>query len=84
MSSAAGAKVGTIYPNGKVVISVRASIIEIGHPQDPTPLKTDNNTADGFFNKKIKPKRSESFDMKFYWVLDQIKKNNFERNGTNS
>ena len=66
MSSAAEEEVGTIHHNNKIAIPVRTAIIEMVYPQGPTPLKTDNNAAGGFFNKKIKPKRSKCFDMKSY------------------
>ena len=72
MLSAAEAEVGTIYHNGKVAIPVRTAIIEMVHPQGPTPLKTNNKIADGFFNKKIKLKRSKCFKMKFHWMKNGI------------
>ena len=56
MSSAAEAEVGTIHHNGKAAMPVRTALDEMGYPQGPTLVKTDNNTADGFLNKKIKQK----------------------------
>ena len=56
MSSAAEAEVGTIHHNGKATVPVQTVLIKMGHLQQPTPVKTDNNTADGFLNKKIKQK----------------------------
>ena len=49
----------------------------MGHAQEPTSIKTDNSTAEGFFNKTIKPKRSKAFDMKFHWMKDRIQQNQF-------
>ena len=71
MSSVTKAEVDTVHHNGKVAISIRTALIELGHKHGPTPIKTDNNTADGFFNKKIKPKRSKLFYMKFHWMEDR-------------
>ena len=42
------------------------------HAHGPTPIKIDNSTADGFFDKTIKLKRSKAFDMKFHWMKDRI------------
>ena len=77
MSSVAEAEVGTVHHNGKIAIPVRTAVIEMGHPQGLTPLKTDNSTADDFFNKTIKPKRSKAFDMKFHWMKDRIEQQQF-------
>ena len=71
MSSAVEVEVGTIHFNGNVAIPVRTAIIEMGHPQDPTPLKTNNNSR-WILQQKIKPKRSKCFDMKFHWMKNRI------------
>ena len=77
MSSAAEAEVETVHHNGMIYIPVRKAAIEMGHPQGPTPLKTDKSTADGFFTKKIKLKRAKAFDMKIHWMVDRISKKQF-------
>eukprot|EP00804_Cyclotella_cryptica_P021900 CCRYP_000853-RA/>CCRYP_000853-RA protein AED:0.34 eAED:0.38 QI:0/0/0/1/0/0/5/0/390 len=45
MSSAAEAELGVIYINAREVIPLRHLLIEMGHPQQPTPIQTDNSTA---------------------------------------
>ena len=82
MTSAADADVGTINHNEKVAIPLRTVGIEMGHPQGPIPAKTDNNTADGFFKKNIKPKRSKYFGMKFHWMKYCITQEQFTRTRT--
>ena len=64
--------------NAQEALPIRRCLIELGHPQPPTPLKTDNSTAQGFINGTIKQKRSKSFDMRFYWLIDQCKQGTFE------
>ena len=54
------------------------------YPQGPMPFKTDNNTADRFFNKKIKPKRYKFFDMKFHWMKDWIIQENITYTATDA
>ena len=43
-------------------------LTEMGHTQPRTPIQTDNSTAEGVINSKIQPKRTNSMDMRFYWL----------------
>ena len=76
VSSAAEAELGTVHHNGKAAISIRVALDERGHPQGPIPLKTDDNTAEGFFNNIIRKKRSKASYMRFHWMIDRIKQKN--------
>jgi len=42
---------------------MRHTLIEMGHPQPPTPLQTDNTTAVGIANDTIKQQYSKALDM---------------------
>ena len=68
MSSAAEAEVAALYMNAKLAVSIRQALIEMGHPQPPTKIKTDNSTANGIINDTIKQNRSKAIDMRFYWL----------------
>ena len=57
MASAAEAEVGALYMNAQEALAIRQCLIELGHPQPPTPMKTDNSTAQGILNGTIKQKR---------------------------
>eukprot|EP00957_Ditylum_brightwellii_P093770 7139809-Ditylum_brightwellii.AAC.1 len=46
---------------------LRTALAEMGHQQPPTPICTDNSTADGIINKKLKQCWSCAIDMHFYW-----------------
>eukprot|EP00804_Cyclotella_cryptica_P012530 CCRYP_017712-RC/>CCRYP_017712-RC protein AED:0.41 eAED:0.41 QI:0/-1/0/1/-1/0/1/0/98 len=48
MSLAAEAKLGALY--------IRHLLIEMGHPQPPTPIQTDNSKAMGVVNNTTQPK----------------------------
>jgi hypothetical protein len=72
MSSTAEAETGALFINGKEAIPLRQTLIELNHPQPPTPIQTDNSTATGIVNKTVKQQRSKAMDMRFYWVQDQI------------
>ena len=45
MSSAAEAELGALFINCRKAIPARHTLIEMGHPQPPTPVQTDNTTA---------------------------------------
>ena len=49
----------------------------MGHPQPPTPVATDNSTALGIVTSSIKQRRSKAMDMRFHWVQDRVKQNQF-------
>jgi hypothetical protein len=56
MSSAVEAEIGALYLNAKEAIYLRQILFEMGHPQPPTPIQTDNTTAEEVVNNKIHPK----------------------------
>ena len=49
----------------------------MGHPQPPTHMEVDNETAIGFLKTTMKQKRIKAIDMRFYWVRDRVKQNQF-------
>jgi hypothetical protein len=77
MASAAESEVGALFLNGQEAIPLRNALIELGHPQPPTPLQTDNTTAAGFANDTIKQKRSKAMDMRFDWIKCRVRQNHF-------
>jgi hypothetical protein len=52
-------------------------LIELGFPQDATPIQTDNNTASGIANDTVKQRRSKAMDMRFYWIRDRVRQDQF-------
>ncbi len=67
MSSAAEAELGALYLNAKEATYLRQMLIKMGHPKPPTPIQTDNTTAEGVINNKIQPKHTKAMDMRFHW-----------------
>ena len=49
----------------------------MGHPQPPTSMEVENETAIGFLKSTMKQNRSKAIDMRFYWVRDRAKQNQF-------
>ena len=49
----AEAEVAGIFHNVGVALPIRHMLEALNHPQQPTPLKTDNSTATGFVYNNI-------------------------------
>ena len=71
MSSAAEAEIGALYTNARKGVEERNILKEMGHPQPPTPVQTDNSTAEGIINLRVQPKRTKAMDMRFHWLRDR-------------
>eukprot|EP00957_Ditylum_brightwellii_P107001 8164380-Ditylum_brightwellii.AAC.1 len=51
---------------------IRTTLMEMGYPQLPTIVITDNSTAEGIVNDCVKQRRTHAMDMHFYWIRDRI------------
>ena len=71
MSSAAEAETGGLYINARKAIEERNILEEMGHKQPPTPMQTDNSTAEAIVNNRVQPKRTKAMDMRFHWLRDR-------------
>jgi hypothetical protein len=77
ISSTAEAELGYIFNNAKEAAPLRVMLEEMGHPQPPTPIQTDNSTAYGILNNKVNQKISKAMDMRFYWVKERIEQEQY-------
>jgi hypothetical protein len=77
MGSAAEAETTTAFINAQTAIPERNTLLALGHPQPPTPLKVDNSTAMGILNSNIRQKCSKAFDMRYHWLHDCIQQKQF-------
>jgi hypothetical protein len=77
LSSAAEAEVAGLFHNGKEACPIRTALEEMGHPQPPSPMQTDNSTASGIANDTVKQKRSKAIDMRFYWIRDRVRQGHY-------
>ena len=77
MASAAEAEIAALFMNAKEALPLRITLTELGHPQPPTPLCADNNTANGIINGIFKQDRSKAIDMRFYWLVDRVQQGQF-------
>ena len=60
MDSAAEAETGTIFLNNQQAVPIRTDLIKMGHPQLPTPIKTDSATSYGILTSNMLQKRSKA------------------------
>jgi hypothetical protein len=77
VSAASEAELAGLFHNGKEACAIRTCLEELGHPQPPTPMKTDNTTAEGLANDTVKQKRSKAIDMRFYWIRDRVRQGQY-------
>jgi hypothetical protein len=77
VSSAAEAELGAAFQNAQKGVQFRNTLIELGYPQQPTPILVDNTVAEGLANDTINAKRSKSMDVRFFWLRDRIKRMQF-------
>jgi hypothetical protein len=68
MSSAAEAKLGALFINSKMAVSMQCTLKKMGHPQTCTPIKTNNSTAHALLTNKIMPKDLKAMDMRLHWL----------------
>ena len=79
MTYAAKCKTGGIFMTVQGACPIRVTLIELGHPHPPkgTPPYTDTSIVKGILTSYLRQHLSKTFDMRFYWVRDQIKQKPF-------
>ena len=63
VSSAAETETAGVFYNAETAIPIRHMLKQLGYPQPPTPIKTDNSTANGFIHNNIHQKKLKSWDI---------------------
>ena len=61
---------GGLYIVAKECVYIGIILKEMGHKQPPTPVQTNNSTAEGVINSKIQLKQTKAMDMRFHWLRD--------------
>ena len=54
MASAAEAELGSLFFNDKYAAPIWTKLIEMNHPQPPTPIQVENYTSVVIYNEAIK------------------------------
>jgi hypothetical protein len=77
MSSVQESETGSGFINAKDAVPMRTTLTEMGHAQGPTPLQFDNKCAVGILTDTVVQRRSKAMDMRFYWIRDRQRQNQF-------
>ena len=80
VTSAAEAETHAVYHNARIAIPLRHLLVQMGHPQLPTSITTDNSTAAGYVNGNIQTRKSKSWDKRLHWLRDEHNKQFFNVN----
>ena len=71
MGSAMEAEIRAMYMNAQKLVEYRQTLTDMGHPQKPTLIRTDNKTACGILTGTMRQKASKCIDMNFHWLGDR-------------
>jgi hypothetical protein len=82
VGSAMEAEYAGMYTNAQDATVDRQSdsLLDLGHPQNPTNMRYDNTTAGSVANRTAKVKRSKAIDMRYHWIQDRIQQGHFKLN----
>jgi hypothetical protein len=69
-ASAADADLGALFLNAQEAKVLRLTLLELGHPQPPTPIHINNTTTIGIVNNTIKRQCSHAIETQYFWLLD--------------
>ena len=78
VASSAEAETSDLFHNAQTALPIRYLLQQMGHPQPPTPFKTDNKTANAFVHQEMRHKKSKAWDMRLWWLKDKIAQQNFK------
>ena len=68
LSLAAEAELGALFYNAKDGCRLWNTLQDLGYPQPPTPIQTDNACAAGIANDMVRQRCSKAIHLRFYWV----------------
>jgi hypothetical protein len=78
--SATEAEYASVSKNARAGVYERQVLEAMGYKQPPTTLLTDNEVAIGLTYDRLKQKCSKSIDLRFHWIRDRVKQNQFKVN----
>ena len=71
MASSSESEIVSLFINAQTSLPLRVAVTELGHPQPPTPIQTENSMAPSFADSTVKQERSKTIDMRYYWLQDR-------------
>ena len=76
VASAAESKLGALFLDRQKAVPICTVIIELGHPQPLTPIRTENLATCGTVNGKVRKNKSRSMDETF-WIRNRVNQGQF-------
>ena len=76
-TSAAESEDVALFLNGLKGKPLRNTLHDLGYPQGPTPIKTDNECANGIANDCIQQRRSKAILMRYHWIRERVRIGHF-------
>ena len=77
VSSACEGEYGAAYMVARNAVWMRAIARALGYPQPPTTILVDNTCAVGLANDTIKTARTKAIDVRFHWLRDRVRQEQF-------
>jgi hypothetical protein len=77
VSSACEGEYGAAYMVARNAVWMRAIARALGYPQPPTTILVDNTCAVGLANDTIKTARTKAIDVRFHWLRDRVRQQQF-------
>jgi len=78
VASAAEAEYAALFMNAQTGAILKLTLEDLGCPQGVTPIYTDNKCAEGIANDTITLQKSKAMDMRFHWVRDRVRQEQFQ------
>jgi len=78
VASAAEAEYAALFMNAQHGAILRTTLEDMDCKQQVTPIYTDNKCAEGIANESITLQKSKSMDMRFHWVRDRVRQQQFQ------
>jgi hypothetical protein len=78
VSAASEAEYAALFLNGQNCCGLRLILDDLGYPQPPTIMISDNTTAIGVANRTTKVKKSKAMDMRYHWIRDRVQQGQFK------
>ena len=77
-ASAAETELHSVCQNAFRGLVLRDILRDMGHPQDTTPIKTDNSTVNGIIDKSMKARYLKADSNRLKWIREKVDKGIFE------
>ena len=78
VGSATDASYAAMYLNGQCAEVDRQTLLDLGHPQQPTTMTYDNEPAGNIVLRTAKIKKSKAILMKYHWIQDRSEMGHFK------